>query len=582
MTHITALPEECLLEIFSFLSYNGHKSASLVCETWNNVISNSTKFLSKTRFHMNLSAKSPNIKLSRNYRNVRLDLSGIDPSQLLEDVSEIGELLTEVYVDIRYYENHMTSAVMKSITKFLKTCKNVITLSVTSSQIRSKNQSEATAAEEPLKLRNLRNLYLNNCKWIFPIIRCEKLDSITVDDRFGSTEPLNVIDLIEFLNNLNHLNSLTLFNVNFSSTFVVLQPKFKWNEMTVDGSGGFDYWMRRDLKTERKNWENLSKSANERAVLNFNSFEKDHKLFKLLLTHAKTVEELSIHHREDLDVSIYEQTDPLRAGEYEFYQDLPVMNKVKKLKLSIHIPNSYQIYEDPHSVQILQRCPNIENLQLYYDGKCTHDPEIPEMQKVKFLTVARISDEMESYHLQNLEYLKVTSFDSSSETECSNLRSFAETNWLTLKLVHVKLKDAFFHRFVDDNYIFFLFTKLYSNMSFIENFAITYNISIRFISNTEYTEHMSLDEIEKRLDLCGSVLIEPQRENEGNIDSSDKDSPDFELYLHLQNFEKNMYSSNQDSQDSEMCLHSDQELQDSYHDSEDSDQDSDVDYDFEL
>lgn len=93
---IDKFPEEVLLEIFEFLDFSDLLTATEVCKSWNDLISKSKYFLSRTRFDI-----KPNCSLSRPYKHVQFFERILEHTELtLQVLSSIASNLVEIVIQL--------------------------------------------------------------------------------------------------------------------------------------------------------------------------------------------------------------------------------------------------------------------------------------------------------------------------------------------------------------------------------------------------------------------------------------------------------------------------------------------------
>lgn len=451
MKDISILPDECLLEIFSFLKYQELKSACLVCASWNEIISNSSIFLANTKVYVELRKPDTETQqtLSRKYRNIYITLvDSYDPSyKILDDLCSLGFFLKSIVIKF-WHDGDFEPTAAQRLIKFLKCCENIEYLAISDlPDLPAMTTSNDENSSDQITFKKLREIILQQSHtWLLGKIKCEQLDLLDIDyehsefhdDNYLRSLHKNPDHLINFFNQIERLDILKLYGgANMSSSSNILNPKFKWNEMLIKKIDD-------STTLPDSNWGNLCQSASENGILFVDS-------------------------KQD--------PDGLRN----------VLEYLKKLKVRYEL--DYNRWIDQETVPTL-------------------------LANVKVWSIQGVFYEMGKYLMPSLKTLKIKKLFPDTgvyfEGIFKTLRKFGEKNKFTLE--EIQLTIWMNRKRNKHEKIFAVLLKLYTNMHHVNNFAMVYeNVTQadRKAKKKLQIERLTRDEIEMK--AFGKILTNEER-----------------------------------------------------------------------
>lgn len=254
---ITRLPVELQRKILDCLDRRSMLKAALVCKTWNDIISTSSKFLDSTRFTLQENNRT-NFRMTRKYRH--LSITAGDYSLRKQNLQQITvyesletlKLMPERRVfweflenpwdipELEKYESSLTLESSADFIEFLKRCVNLKTLHISLSL----KTVEIKECKLVAKLPKLRDLTLVECDWLLKYLDVENLEKLCImrfqGERirrmpvfFGDRSKRESEDhIVELMNKSQHLNQIDFFGVHMKSN-INLEPKFEWSSLKV-------------------------------------------------------------------------------------------------------------------------------------------------------------------------------------------------------------------------------------------------------------------------------------------------------------------------------------------------------------
>ncbi|CAG9800757.1 unnamed protein product [Chironomus riparius] len=224
-TSINDMPNEILLNIFTYLGHKDTLKATLVNKNWNDLISNTKRTLEKVnRIYINDQHMTNGIpNFTRKYESIQIeDLTEWNP-QLLKSLKKIGTDIKLVILDqCVFFDDDFKG--------FLECFPNLQWLEIYDCHpgiSPLKNQ----LLEQKLRLNNLGSLIIRGYSWPLRLIETPNLEHFEANS-------LTLYDqewLINFLNQQRSLQSLHLVSIFslFDSRFGFLQPKFQLDELAL-------------------------------------------------------------------------------------------------------------------------------------------------------------------------------------------------------------------------------------------------------------------------------------------------------------------------------------------------------------
>ncbi|XP_070489811.1 uncharacterized protein [Chironomus tepperi] len=224
-TSINDIPNEILINIFTYLGHKDILKATLVNKNWNNLISNTKKIFKKVnKLYINdqrMACGIPNF--TRKYEKIQIDdLTEWDP-KLLKCLRKIGQDTRLVILDqcVFFDEDFKKLLECFPILEWLEIYDCHPGISPLRDQL----------LEQKIRLPSLHSLIVKGYSWPLRLIETPNLEHLEADS-------LTLYDqewLINFLNlqrKLQSLHLIAIFNL-FDSRFGFLAPKFHLNELAL-------------------------------------------------------------------------------------------------------------------------------------------------------------------------------------------------------------------------------------------------------------------------------------------------------------------------------------------------------------
>lgn len=218
---INVLPIEIISKIFDFLDHKSMLNASLVCKTWNEVISSSEIFLNSTKLVMLVTADSKTC-LTRKYRSILMKL--VDQTLLgrrfLNQMKNICKILTKIVIQ------GPSSISSKDFITFFKMCTNLQHL-----EINNVSQNGSTSANLSVGFPKLEFIHLDACNWILKFIEVNTLKTLVFEACNYDPNDDEQSAMVKFFNKLEKLDRIVMINSSLKSVSEILVPKFTWSHL---------------------------------------------------------------------------------------------------------------------------------------------------------------------------------------------------------------------------------------------------------------------------------------------------------------------------------------------------------------
>ncbi|XP_070505140.1 uncharacterized protein [Chironomus tepperi] len=218
---INELPNEMLLNIFSYLDQKDILTATLVMKKWNKLISNTEKIMQKIqKIYIDTANMISGVpKFTRPY--AKIDVVGVKLEcdlSLLNRLRKIGDGIDTILFDHCWFLGN-------AMTSFLKCFKNVENLNITHCEITE------VPVQHKVILRELSLLHLDISTWPLLYIEAPRLNKLQCHSMLVEDPKI----LINFLNQQTTLEILDLncFYNLFHSSAVQLNPRFKLKKLTL-------------------------------------------------------------------------------------------------------------------------------------------------------------------------------------------------------------------------------------------------------------------------------------------------------------------------------------------------------------
>lgn len=225
------LPDEIWHKIFSYLTHKELKSATLVSKTWNGLISNSPRFILRTKLNINARTKNSLqiLKISqRAYRRVEINFA--ETEYLSAAVTMWTEYLGQL-------ELHKCTVVGSEFLELLRQSSSITALILHNVKI---EQRDEFCDPVNLKVTDLSMQHKNDSSdWIFDHLRCAGISNYLKIYEF-QVPSWKTDSVVKFLDRIEgHIKVLHLFDINLDNTSQPLKPTFtfKWDVLVIEPFG---------------------------------------------------------------------------------------------------------------------------------------------------------------------------------------------------------------------------------------------------------------------------------------------------------------------------------------------------------
>lgn len=246
---ISKLPDDVLFTIFELLHDGSNETpdllnATLVCQRWNQIISQFSRLMSRLKLNINTDDLETDFKLTRQYRSVKVsekypinysrslnrDQTNLATTNILKQVEQNANYMTTIELHrIKILPQHIES---------LSHCELLHTLTVGTLLFDDDNYGQKIGffRTQQFNFKALRNLKFSkqvDSMRILKYMKCKQLDTFdafhTYDGGVGSLSECAYC-VINFLNQLERCDEILMQIQQFD---VDLQPKFAWKKMRM-------------------------------------------------------------------------------------------------------------------------------------------------------------------------------------------------------------------------------------------------------------------------------------------------------------------------------------------------------------
>lgn len=224
--------EDAYREIFKYLPHKDLLNATLVCKTWNNWISNSKIFKSSTKLvFKEEEGAAEEVKLERLYESISFNRRSYRPikkisSKILNQISLFNETVKEV--DFWYFQ-----FCASDFLNLLRSCSKIKILTLCDCEFERDSEHY-----EKVALSSMDEFVFNtrNSDWILDFLECKRVKKLSFCRSCSKDEVVipPADHYIEFLNQIeDEVKKLRIMNINISNSNTELNPKFKWNKLSL-------------------------------------------------------------------------------------------------------------------------------------------------------------------------------------------------------------------------------------------------------------------------------------------------------------------------------------------------------------
>lgn len=461
---IDNLPLEILTMIIEFMDYEQILSVSLVSKRWNEAVSNSLKFLDKTRLHLNINESfKNNFEVTRPYRALKIDSRSTDDRPLI--VTLEPQFLNSIQTFSSYLRLIKLSGVnisYEDFDDFFESCSDSLEELYLWSV--SPTTRENVRNKKKVKLPNLKKLKALASCMILDRFECENVEYLEFNSECIETGQINDFKSKKFIKFLNHFKNLKVILIHFfdiSSNFN-LEMQANWNHLKI-------FCVIKDVYL--KNLSRLLAYAGSESKI---SIEYHSEIFS-----TKALNEIATN-SNITKMKLVMEVIPLEDATYD---ELLPFQHIKSLKIresSKSPSNDHRIFKFVKTSLF----PRLEHLDIQFD--CNYEnslgPEhLLEVMNLKTLRLGNIYDSMIPFlFIPLLETLEILQFDIE---DCERLIAFTG-DYESLKHVKLHLNDF----------------KLYGEYLFIRLCLTTQIKTFEIIdSETEEVYEGKYEEINKKL-----------------------------------------------------------------------------------
>lgn len=457
-------------EVFKYLCYKDLKEVSLVCHAFNNIISNSVRFLKCTKLVIKLndvSKEDQYWKISRfgTYQHVKI-LNG-DAKLTAKEVQHIEKFgddrfynlctqLVTISNFLKYLEVTLNPIKAVDLFALLRSCDSLEKLKILSTSPVPLGRGEKL---EQIKLTKLKSLkFEDSSEWILDYFDITELDELDIthdgnEDFDSSTCCMKSI--IAFINKLTRLDSLALDDIDWDHCFELkTELQFRWKNLLIgcdseDLCGTFS-------STALKNLEILCKSSKKDGKAQF--FLYYHKI-------PPQVTENVIKWCNCIDrISICVENLP--SENVLAKMDMDGLKKLDELEIRTYRSGQSLQSLEIRLITFLSRIPKVKNLSVHGNAAAMLDRDIcaKNFSNVKSLLFRKIDDYSKNLIFPSIEKLEVEQVK--EEKYFEHLKIFGKNH------PNLKKVEMFWANSKDYDRREILLNKLFNAMNKVQNFKI--------------------------------------------------------------------------------------------------------------
>lgn len=344
-----------------FLDYKNMKVCTLVNSRWNNVVSNSKRFLNNSKLVLDLEEQEDEQQMSimRNYRHIEI----ISQERYILDRKVLNQFAEYCKFLKSFALRHRGPINKRDFIEFILSCQQLEHLELRNC-IRYKrvvSEDVYDAVEDAkIELPKLKSLINAESHWILKCLNCPRLKNFNYTGSESSDDYKDNLEetdkLFEFMNELKSVETLSLQRVILRRSQIELIPQFKWKNLSISefDEDPDDFAM--------GNWKRLLTSSEKGSSIFINAWD-DRFLAELLneISNCGNTENIKIveNSTEFFHARFYDHLNPLFgvkkfefeacAGDhYGFHRKLstklPEADDFSVSNISQNLPISYRIF----------------------------------------------------------------------------------------------------------------------------------------------------------------------------------------------------------------------------------------------